>query len=101
MGGLEVYFSTPDAFTAPRGTGIGRAEKDVTNQFRDMLQLANDEGYRGLYEITNGKGSITPYEDGSKLIEYTFYSSESKYLTLDYYIGTDGTVTGIDLRHRP
>ena len=98
---VEVYFSTPDAFTAPRGTGIGRAEKDVTNQFRDMLQLANDEGYRGLYEITNGKGSITPYEDGSKLIEYTFYSSESKYLTLDYYIGTDGTVTGIDLRHRP
>lgn len=98
---VEVYFSTPGTFTAPRGTGIGRAEKDVTNQFRDMLQLANDKGYRGLYEITNGKGTITPYEDGSKLIQYTFYSSETKYLTLEYYIGTDGTVTGIALKHRP
>ena len=64
-----------------------------------MLQLENEEGYRGLYEITNGKGTITPYEDGSKLIQYTFYSSESKYLVLEYYVGTDGTVTGIDLRH--
>lgn len=96
---VEVYYSTPGTFKAPRGTAIGRAEKDVTNQFRDMLQLENEEGYRGLYEITNGKGTITPYEDGSKLIQYTFYSSESKYLVLEYYVGTDGTVTGIDLRH--
>ena len=65
-----------------------------------MLQLPNEEGYRGLYEITNGKGTITPYEDGSKLIRYTFYSTESKYMVLEYYIGTDGTVTGIDLKHR-
>ena len=98
---VEVYFSTAGTFTAPRGTGIGRAEKDVTNQFRDMLQVANEEGYRGLYEITNGKGTITPYEDGSKLIQYTNYSSENKYLTLEYFIGPDGTVTGIDMRHRP
>ena len=97
---VEVYYSTPGTFKAPRGTGIGRAEKDVTNQFRDMLQLPNEEGYRGLYEITNGKGTITPYEDGSKLIRYTFYSTESKYMVLEYYIGTDGTVTGIDLKHR-
>ena len=96
---VEVYYETQGAFKAPRGTGIGRAEKDVTNQFRDMLQLENEEGYRGLYEITNGKGTITPYEDGSKLIRYTFYSTESKYMVLEYYIGTDGTVTGIDLRH--
>ena len=97
---VEVEYHSSGVFSAPRGTNIGDPEKNVTNQFRDMLQLESNSGNRGLYSNDYGSGKIWKQDDGSKIIRYR-YTYENHWLQLDYHVSTAGTVDSIHLKYIP
>ena len=97
---VEVYCEKSGVFTAPRGTAIGDTEKYVVDKFRDMLQVESSSGNRGLYANDNGSGKIWAQENGRKIIRYQ-YTGDGRSVQLEYHLGSDGTVSGIDLKHIP
>lgn len=80
----EIGWTEEGHFTAPRGTGIGQTEEQVTAAFRDCGQEAGASGSRGLYFNDKGSGKLRRLEDGSGDIRY-IYSDDAGTLQLDYY----------------
>ena len=97
---VEIYYTSESAFKAPRGTGIGKAEKEITNQYKDMLQVESASGNRGLYSNKDGTGKIWAQEDGGKIIRYRA-SVNGHWMQIEYYVGKSGTVTAIDMKYIP
>jgi hypothetical protein len=96
---VEVY-ETQDKFAAPRGTHIGNAEKEVTDNFRDMLQLNSQNGDRSLYYDGNNTGIIKLTSEDHKSIQYACYTLESNRIVLQYDL-TNGVVTAISHKFMP
>ena len=102
---VEVCYTDPDAFSAPRGTGIGQTEKAVVGQYKDMLQIESASRNRGLYytEDTAGKiyhGKIYQMEDGTRIIRYRYYDL-SHWYQLEYRLNSSGFVECIDMKYIP
>ncbi len=96
---VEVY-ETQDKFAAPRGTRIGNAEKEVTGNFRDMLQPNSQNGDRSLYYDGNSTGIIKLTPENQKSIQYACYTLESNRIMLQYDL-TNGVVTAISHKFAP
>lgn len=92
----EVYL-TSNALSAPRGTGVGMTEKEITEKFRDFGQVVSPSGNRGLYEnIENSdKGKIYVLEEGGKVIRYRTDTTDAHVWQLDYNLNEAGKVTSI------
>ena len=89
-----------DKFSAPRNTGIGLTEKDVTDKFRDMLQPPSQNGDRSLYYDGNSTGQIKLVSEKQKSIQYIYATLENNRFVLEYEL-TDGVVTAITHRFAP
>lgn len=90
----DLYFTT-NAFSGPRGTGIGMTETQITSQFKDFGQVTSPSGNRGLYEDETDKGKIYVQEDGGKIIRYRTGTDDNHVWQLDYILNKAGTVTAI------
>ena len=98
---VELYFTDPTVFRAPRETGVGSPEDFVVGKFKDLGQLESTSGNRGLYALDNGSdGKIWLQEDGSKIIRYRI-RNEGHWYQLDYFVNKSGTVTAVDWKYIP
>jgi hypothetical protein len=93
-------YETQDKFQAPRGTHIGNAEKEVTDNFRDMLQPNSQNGDRSLYYDGNNIGIIKLVPESQKSIQYECFTLENNRIVLQYDLA-NGAVTAISLRFAP
>ena len=98
---VELYFTTPETFKAPRKTGVGDPGEYVIGQFKDLGQLASASGNRGLYALDNGSdGKIWLQEDGTEIIRYRI-RSEGHWYQLEYHTDNSGTVASVDWKYIP
>lgn len=92
----EVYLTQND-LSAPRGTGIGMTEEQITSKFKDYGQVTSASGNRGLYHNINNsdKGKIYVQEDGTKIIRYRTDTQDMHVWQLDYILDASGKVSAI------
>ena len=86
----------------PRGTAAGMTIKEVTDRFRDMGQLPNDRGDRGIYyDIAEGYARFTVASDdpNTGMLEYVYVGSPDAGTTLLEYDIVDGRVSRILMRY--
>ncbi|NLZ88505.1 MAG: hypothetical protein GX916_03290 [Clostridiales bacterium] len=76
-GGTLYMIDTSAAdMTGPRKTTVGMHLDEVTDKFRDMNQLPNDKGDRGIYyDIDQGSAAYTVYSDDPDNGELTYIST--------------------------
>ncbi len=96
---VELYF-TDSTFKAPRGTGTGDPMDFVVSKFRDMGQLANDRGNRGLYHLDNLSDGKIWYDKQKNTwrILYRIRKDEHWY-QLEYFTDENGTVVAVDWKY--
>ncbi len=102
--GLLIYdVKTSQAnMTAPRKTKVGMAIDDVTKNFRDMGQVPNERGDRGIYyDLVNGYARFRVASDDPNTgrLEYVYAGNTDGSTTLLYYDIVDGKVSGISMRY--
>ena len=88
-GTLLYYIDTNASMDLPRGTKIGMKEAEITAQFQDLGQAANQDGSRSLYYNSNEGcyGRINLLSNGQKRIDYIHVdSSVNATITLSYYL---------------
>lgn len=93
--------TSSEAMTGPRGSAVGMQIKQVTDRFRDMGQLPNQRGSRGIYyDIAEGYARYTVESDDplAGLLEYIYVGSPDGTTTLLNYQIQGGRVTRILLR---
>jgi hypothetical protein len=90
------------SLSGPRGSKVGMQMEEVTDKFRDMGQLPNDRGSRGIYyNIAEGYARYTVASDNplNGLLEYTYVGSLDGTSTILNYEIEGGRVTNILLRY--
>lgn len=100
---LYMVTTTNADMTGPRGSTIGMQIKQVTDLFRDMGQLPNDKGDRGIYyDVDEGYAQYLVHSDdpdeGVLTYVSTMVGAEVGTTTLTYDI-SEGRVAGISIRH--
>ncbi len=100
--GMLLYRVSTSASTmkGPRGTRVGMQMKDVTAEFRDMGQLPNDRGDRGIYyDLAEGFARYTVHSDDPRngLLRYAYVGASDGTTTLLDYEIAGGLVTNITL----
>lgn len=96
---VEISYTVPGKFTAPRKTGIGDSEKDVTDQFRDCGQVESEKKNRGLYFNDKGSGKVWYTDKENRTIRY-IYKYDGHTLQLDYDL-KNNSVIRIDMKYIP
>lgn len=100
--GFLYYLRTEDpSMIGPRGTKVGMAMAEVTDKFRDMGQLPNDRGDRGIYyDLNEGYAvyEVLADDPGQGMLEYMYLipGDEPGTATLRYDIRGE-QVAGITL----
>lgn len=79
----------------PRGVGFGSTEAEVVAAYKDMGQLPNLDGTRGLYYALPNTGRIDVDEQGTRYIRYSAGTSKGVNWILMYYLSNEGTVNRI------
>ncbi|HSK68163.1 MAG TPA: chitobiase/beta-hexosaminidase C-terminal domain-containing protein [Candidatus Limnocylindria bacterium] len=102
-GALLYHVATSlGSMTGPRGTRVGMQMKEVTDKFRDMGQVPNDRGDRGIYfDMAEGYARYTVHSDDplSGLLRYVYVGgADGSTKVLDFDI-EGGRVASITLRH--
>ncbi|NLB91316.1 MAG: hypothetical protein GX786_08900, partial [Clostridiales bacterium] len=89
----KIYITT-DEIKAPKNTSVGMTFDQVTEKFRDLGQLANDKGDRGIYNDDNGWAEIRQGESQEDLqvLEYAVYTVDGTTWLLHYYGKNDKIV---------
>lgn len=101
IGQLIYYISTNDpGMTGPRRVSVGMDMEDITGLFRDMGQLPNERGDRGIYyNIDSGYASYKVASDdpttGELLYAATLFSETAytRMLTFDIEAGKAARIT--------
>jgi len=103
QGDLLYHLDTSlPSMKGPRGTAVGMAIKDVTDKFRDMGQLPNDRGDRGIYyDLVEGyaRYKVASDDPGTGTLEYVYVGSPEGNTTILNYRIEDGRVAGILMRY--
>lgn len=90
---IELY-ETANTFSPPKDTRVGMVLDDVTAKYRDLGQVPNAKGDRGIYYDDKGEAKLTQLGDNKQLLYYTCKASDGNQWVLQYYL-TDNVVTGI------
>lgn len=76
--------------TFPRGLGIGSTKDEVINSYKDMGQLPNLDGTRGLYYSMPNIGRLTNDGNGNWYIHYAVNNpANNKVWAIDYMLEND------------
>ncbi len=85
-----VKVEMTSGFTStPRGIGLGATLEEVTSAYKDFGQLTSPDGTRGLYFAFPNVGQYLIAEDGSRYVQYTAHTLESKMWVLQYWLEGD------------
>jgi len=84
----------------PRDVGFGSSETDITSVYKDMGQVKNPNGSRGLYYDDVNMGRVLLGEDGAKTIYYSCNTLRSNMWVLEYKL-KGNRVTQILHYYRP
>jgi len=102
-GELLYHLDTSQAqMKGPRNTAIGMPIKEVTDKFRDMGQLPNDRGDRGIYyDLVEGYARYKVASDNpdTGTLEYVYAGSVEGNTTILQYRIEDGRVDSILMRY--
>ena len=96
----NIETASPE-MTGPRGTKVGMTLKDVTDKFRDMGQLPNKRGDRGIYyDMAEGYARYTVGSDDplTGMLRYMYVGGPDGTSNVLSYTIKDGRVTNISLR---
>ena len=74
------------ATSMPRGVGLGSSEGDITGVYKDFGMVANQDGSRNLYNDDPSIGVVLANEDGTRTVQYTCVTLESKTWVLQYVL---------------
>ncbi len=80
----EVYM-TEEVLEPPRHAKIGMTIEGVTALFRDLGQVANGKGNRGIYSDSDGIATLTQLEGNKQLLEYKVLTPEGRYWVLQFH----------------
>lgn len=102
--GLVIYHlsSNLGSMKGPRNTAVGMAIKEVTDKFRDMGQLPNDRGDRGIYyDMKEGyaRYKVASDDPDTGTLEYVYVGSPEGSTTILTYDIVDGRVAGITISY--
>jgi tetratricopeptide (TPR) repeat protein len=82
-----VRMEMRSGFTStPRGVNLGASLDEVTAAYKDFGQVMNPNGTRGLYFDFPRVGQYLTAEDGTKYVQYTAHTLESKMWVLQYWL---------------
>ncbi len=87
--------------SGPRGVGIGSTEDEVVAAYKDMGQLPNQDGTRGLYYADPDIGKITLLEDGTRVVQYSCQTPENRNWCLQYVLDGQKRVVKINHFYQP
>ena len=76
----------------PRNVGFGSSEAEITSAYKDMGQLKNPDGSRGLYydDVNHiNMGRVLLAEDGAKTVHYSYNTLASNIWVLEYHLKGD------------
>ena len=98
--GMLLYHlqTSSSSHKGPRNSQVGMDIKEVTDKFRDMGQLPNDRGDRGIYyDLVEGYARYKVASDNPRTgtLEYVYVGSEEASTTILRYDIVDGRVAGI------
>ncbi len=83
---------TGQAATGPRGVGLGSTEKEIVAAYKDMGMLPNQDKSRNLYYNDPNIGVVLQNEDGTRTVQYTCKTTDSKIWVLQYQLQNDRCV---------
>lgn len=85
-----VRVEMTSGFTStPRNIGLGASLSEVTSAYKDFGQVYSPNGTRGLYFSFPNVGQLLIAEDGTKYVQYTAHTLESKMWVLQYWLDGD------------
>lgn len=84
----------------PRGVGFGSSESEVTGAYKDFGQKEAPNGTRGLYYEYPTVGQVLVNADGTRMVQYSCSTLESKIWVLQYYL-SNGRVNKIVHYYQP
>lgn len=101
--GLVLYHvdTNSTSMKGPRGSGVGMRMEEVTSRFRDMGQLPNDRGDRGIYyDLVEGYARFTVASDDplTGVLEYVYAGSPDSTTTILQYRIEHGRVQSVLMR---
>lgn len=99
---LYHLYTNSTALAGPRGSKVGMTTQEVTERFRDMGQLPNQKGDRGIYyDLVEGSARFLVASDdpNTGLLQYIYAGSPDSTTTILEYTVVDGSVTHILIRH--
>ncbi|MCL1854450.1 MAG: chitobiase/beta-hexosaminidase C-terminal domain-containing protein [Clostridia bacterium] len=70
----------------PRNVGFDNSEEDITSAYKDMGQVRNPNGNRGLYYDDINLGRVLLNEDGAKTVYYSCNTTASNIWVLEYHL---------------
>ncbi|MCI5765059.1 MAG: hypothetical protein MR219_00180, partial [Clostridiales bacterium] len=81
------------SMVGPRNTRVGMKVNEVTEQFRDMGQVANARGNRSIYyDDATGYARYYKDSDTSAHLEYVYKREDGGLTTLTYELENDNVV---------
>lgn len=87
--------------STPRGITLGKSEAEVVGAFKDFGQLPNVDGTRGLYYDFPRVGQVLADENGTRYIQYTAHTLESRMWVLQYWLDSSNHVKKIVHFYQP
>jgi len=91
---------TSQITAGPRGVGLGSTESEIVGAYKDMGMLANQDNSRNLYYSDTNIGVVLQNEDGTRTVQYTCQTTDSKTWVLQYHLQNDRCVK-IDQYYKP
>ena len=85
---------------APRGVGFGSSESEITSVYKDFGMLPNQDNSRNLYYDDPRIGVIVNNADGTRTVQYSCSTLDSKVWVLQYVIA-NGRCTKIINYYKP
>lgn len=84
----------------PRNVGLGSSESEITAVYKDTGMLPNQDDSRNLYYSDPNVGVILQNEDGTRTVQYTCKTTDSKIWVLQYQM-KNGRCVKIDHYYKP
>ncbi len=102
-GGYILYQleTESSSMSGPRSTHVGQSETTITEKYRDMGQLNDQNGDRSIYwDVNEGYAKLYKLDGTNSRIDYVYYTDDGGSMTLSYYL-QDQKCVRMGIRYAP